>query len=208
MTTDCTCLNLFTHCIECLPKWTYVLLVSFYLFILGCFHRTLQRVRLANRGRKLLRSPGPVPLGTCICSNVDAIISWAFHVFGLWILNIPRYFYFAYDSFFVFDKHVCLVFHYTADWISPSSFSLRLLQSLDLSSVQTAGSIAYFNEFHYIFLIYHYTTIYVCVQHFYELFALVCCWSSVSIRRTIYKCLNVCPFDNTAFVVSGKDGYT
>ena len=27
----------------------------------GGFHRTLQRVRLANRGRLLLRTPGPVP---------------------------------------------------------------------------------------------------------------------------------------------------
>ena len=32
----------------------------------GGFHRTLKRVRLANRGRLLLRTPGPVPLGTCI----------------------------------------------------------------------------------------------------------------------------------------------
>ena len=30
----------------------------------GGFHRTLQRVRLANRGRLLLRTPGPVPFGT------------------------------------------------------------------------------------------------------------------------------------------------
>ena len=45
---------------------------------------------------------------------------------------------------------------------------------------------------------------YICVTHFYDLSALVCCWSSVSrsIRRIIYKFLNVCPFDYTA--VSGK----
>ena len=41
----------------------------------GGFHRTLQRLRLANRGRLLLRTPGPVPFGTCICSNVEAILS-------------------------------------------------------------------------------------------------------------------------------------
>ena len=41
----------------------------------GGFHRTLQRVRLANRGRLLLRTPGPVPFGTCICSNVETILS-------------------------------------------------------------------------------------------------------------------------------------
>ena len=51
----------------------------------GGFHRTLQRVRLANRGCLLLRTPGPVPFGTCICSNVETF----------WVLNIPRYFYFA-----------------------------------------------------------------------------------------------------------------
>ena len=43
---------------------------------------TLQRVRLANRGRLLLRTPGPVPFGTCICSNVETILSWTCHVYG------------------------------------------------------------------------------------------------------------------------------
>ena len=47
-------------------------------------------------------------------------------------------------------------------------------------------------------------TIYVCVQHFYDLSALVGCWPLVSIRRIIYKFLNVCPFDYTAVAVSGK----
>ena len=55
----------------------------------------------------------------------------------------------------------------------------------------------------YIFdiLIYY---IYVCVPHFYDLSALVGCWSSVSIRRIIYNFLNVCPIDYTAVSVSGK----
>ena len=47
----------------------------------------------------------------------------------------------------------------------------------------------------------------VCVLHFYEFSTLVGCWSSVYIRRIIYKFLNVCPFDNTAFAVSEKVGY-
>ena len=55
-----------------------------------------------------------------------------------------------------------------------------------------------------IFLIYFYITIYVSVPHFYDLSVLVGCWSSVSIRRIIYKFLNVCPFDYTAVAVSGK----
>ena len=46
-------------------------------------------------------------------------------------------------------------------------------------------------------------TIYVRVSHFYDLSALVGCWSSVSIKRIIYKFLNVfCVF--TAVAVSGK----
>ena len=55
-----------------------------------------------------------------------------------------------------------------------------------------------------IFLIYFYITIYVYVPHFYDLSALVGCWSSVSLRRIIYNFLNVCAFDYTAVAVSGK----
>ena len=47
-------------------------------------------------------------------------------------------------------------------------------------------------------------SLYVCVIHFYDLSGLVGCWSSVSIRRIIYKILNGCPFDYTAVAVSGK----
>ena len=42
------------------------------------------------------------------------------------------------------------------------------------------------------------------VPHFYDLPALVGCLSSVSIRRIIYKFRNVCPFDYTVVMVSGK----
>ena len=44
--------------------------------------------------------------------------------------------------------------------------------------------------------------------NFYDLMAIVGCWSSVSIRRIIYKLLNVCHFDYTAFVFSEKVNYT
>ena len=40
---------------------------------------------------------------------------------------------------------------------------------------------------------------------FYDLSALVGCWSSVSFRRIINKFLGVCPFNKTAVVVSGKN---
>ena len=46
----------------------------------------------------------------------------------------------------------------------------------------------------------------VYVFHFYYLSAWVRCVSLVSIRRIIYKLLNVRPFDFTAFVVNGKVG--
>ena len=45
---------------------------------------------------------------------------------------------------------------------------------------------------------------YNSVTYFHDLSTLVGCWSSVSIRRIIYKFLNVCPFDYTAVAVSGK----
>ena len=53
-----------------LPNWTLIPILTL-LPNFGGFHRTLQRMRLANRGRLLLRTPGPVPFGTCICSNVE-----------------------------------------------------------------------------------------------------------------------------------------
>ena len=43
-------------------------------------------------------------------------------------------------------------------------------------------------------------------NNFYGLCALVGCWFSAFIRMIIYKFLNVCPFDYTAFAVSGKVG--
>ena len=42
----------------------------------------LPRMRLANRGHLLLRTPGPVPFGTFISSDVETILSWTCHVYG------------------------------------------------------------------------------------------------------------------------------
>ena len=64
-----------------LPNLTLFPILTF-LPNFGGFQRTLQRVRLANRGRLLLRTPGPVPFGTYICSNVETIFSWTCHVYG------------------------------------------------------------------------------------------------------------------------------
>ena len=64
-----------------LPNWTLLPILTL-LPNFGGFHRTLQRVRLANRGRLLLRTPGPVPFGTCICSDVETILSRTCHFYG------------------------------------------------------------------------------------------------------------------------------
>ena len=44
-------------------------------------HRPLE-TRGGRRGRLLLRAPGPVPFGTCICSNIETNLSWTCHVYG------------------------------------------------------------------------------------------------------------------------------
>ena len=64
-----------------LPNWTLLPSMT-VLPNFGGFHRTLQRVRLANRGRLLLPTPGPFPFVICICSNVETILSWTCHVYG------------------------------------------------------------------------------------------------------------------------------
>ena len=57
-----------------LPNWTLLPILTI-LPNFGGFRGALRRVRLANRGRLLLRTPGPVPFGTCVCSNVETILS-------------------------------------------------------------------------------------------------------------------------------------
>ena len=69
------------HLLNLLPNLTLIPILTL-LPNFGGFHGTLQRVRLANRGRLLLRTPGPVPFGTCICSNVETILSWTCYVYG------------------------------------------------------------------------------------------------------------------------------
>ena len=78
--------------------WLYYWLWPYYQ-ISGGFHRTLQPVRLANKGRLLFQTPGSVPIGTWICSNVETFFSWTCNVSGLWISIIPLYFYFALQSY-------------------------------------------------------------------------------------------------------------
>ena len=52
--------------------WTLLPNFTFYLIMWG-FHRTFATWRHANRGRLLLRTPGPVPYGICKCYFVETI---------------------------------------------------------------------------------------------------------------------------------------
>ena len=59
----------------------YIILhLTFHQILVSIEH--LQQSWQADRGRLLLRTPGPVPFGTCICSNVETILSWTCHVYG------------------------------------------------------------------------------------------------------------------------------
>ena len=85
-------------------------------------------------------------------------------------------------------------------WFRPPFWDLLMLQLLrpnssNLPCLYSTFHLEYPLVLFRFYLIYYYTTIYVRVPHFYDLSALVGCWSSVSIRRIIYTFLDVCPFD-------------
>ena len=89
-------------------------------------------------------------------------------------------------------------------WDKHYNFNRLTVRNIFLFCYSRFRLMCIFNGCPYIFLIYYIITIYICLTHFYDLSALVGRWSSVSIRRIIYKCLNVCPFDYTAVALSGK----
>ena len=83
---------------------------------------------------------------------------------------------------------------------TPSAFGPELEYRLRVAQPTLMDATRYF---WYTFIL-----LYMFVYHIvYDLSTLVGCWSSVYIRRIIYKLLNVCPFDYTAFVVSWKVVY-
>ena len=52
-------------------------------WVIGCFGSIVLLIyEFLKRLLLLLRTPGPVPFGTCICSNVQTILSWPCHVYG------------------------------------------------------------------------------------------------------------------------------
>ena len=85
------------HCTNFWPLliWTLLPNLTFYLIVQG-FIEHMQRVRHANRGRLLLRTPGPVPLWGLACVLMSRPISPELVLSpDFWISNIPRYFSFA-----------------------------------------------------------------------------------------------------------------
>ena len=81
---------------------------------------------------------------------------------------------------------------------------VKLLQTW--ARFQTAEHSLLWRMYIYLFWIYCFYHLTCLCDNFYGLSALVGCWSSFFIKRIIYKFLNVYPFDNTAFAVSGKVG--
>ena len=107
----------------------------------------------------------------------------------------------------IIKKTIGLVFVPSSSEATASCSPSPLIVSRDSFSlwtwarVQTVRSTAYLNGCPYDILLYYYICLWTT---FYDLSDVVGCRSSVSIRRTIYKFLNVCPFDYTAVVVSVK----
>ena len=83
----------------------------------GGFHRTLQRVPIANRGRLLIPTPGRVPFGTCFCSNIETIPSWTRHVYGPFEFRISL------------DTSICFLYRSSNVSISPAFHELYLTKS-------------------------------------------------------------------------------
>ena len=75
---------------------------------------------------------------------------------------------------------------------------------MDLSSLPDGRGIAYSGGCLHICLIYGFYHLTSLCNNSYGLSALVGCWYSIFIRRIVYKFLNACPFDYTAFAVSWK----
>ena len=134
-----------------LPNWTLIPILTL-LPNFGGFHRTLQRVRLANRGRLLLRTPGPVPFGTCICSKVEIILSWTCHVYGpfefrtslgtsifLWFTLVYRKGGQLHTS--LNDKSGEFLYYIFPSWVA--RFHLRLLMEFSFHNVYGMQGIVY-----------------------------------------------------------------
>ena len=82
---------------------------------------------------------------------------------------------------------------------------VRLIVSWDSFSLWTWARVAQPTYMDVpIYFWYKMILLYMFVYHIFITSAFVGCWSSVSIRRIIYKFLHVCPFDYTVVAVSGE----
>ena len=76
--------------------WSYYRFLLYYRISKFGFHRTYAKSAVSQQRTF-------TPLGTLFCtiwdldvSNGETSLSWTCRVSGLWVLSIPRYFYFAY----------------------------------------------------------------------------------------------------------------
>ena len=95
------------------------------------------------------------------------------------------------------------IFHFIAN-AEISLFMVWMFVKLTWAQFHAEHSLLYSMSL-YIFLIYIYHLCCMFID-FYDLSTWNGCWFVVYIRRFIYKFLNVCPFDYTAVVGSGKVG--
>ena len=116
------------------------------------------------------------------------------------VLNV-----FKSSPFIFFTKSEVSVIKRRKDILSEIKYNQKVAGRLtfDLLTSRRAEHILLWRMSLYIFdiLFYHLTSF---CNNFYGLSASAGCWSSDFIRRIIYIFFNVCPFDNTAFAVSGR----
>ena len=81
----------------------------------------LQRVWHANRGRLLLRTPGPVSLWAWKCSNVESNLSWTCLVSGLLTFEHPSVLPFCFER-----SMACKTLQYSIIWICVCNIRIRV----------------------------------------------------------------------------------
>ena len=114
-------------CVSTLNITAYFLIVYYwiqYYLIPGGFNRTFATGAASQQrmlSRLLLRTLGPVPFGTCICSNVEAIIYWTCHVYEPFEFRHPSVLLFC-PSVYLLLESECSFTKYRCLWNTNAPF--------------------------------------------------------------------------------------